>query len=73
MTSNTLVPSGHGLNPQRIWLPSAPNVAPSTVTDSPQYQQPTAIAIVREGELVVPAETSQSSLQTLMVSRLPPQ
>ena len=49
-------------------------VAPSVVTDTPQYhQQPTAITIVREGELVVPVETSQSSLQTLMVSQLPPQ
>merc|ERR1711974_382514 len=57
-TSNTLVPSGHGMNPERIWLPSAPTVAPSVVTDTPQYhhQQPTAITIVREGELVVAAE-----------------
>ena len=63
------------MNPQRIWLPPTPTaVAPSVVTDASQYQQqPTAIAIVREGELVVPAETTQSALQTLVVSQLPPQ
>ena len=57
------------MNPQRIWLPPTPTVvAPSVVTDASQYQQqPTAIAIVREGE------TTQSALQTLVVSQLPPQ
>ena len=63
------------MNPQRIWHPPTP-VAPSVVNlpDASHYQhQPTAITIVREGELVVPAETTQSALQTLVVSQLPPQ